>query len=58
MPAHGVIDTTLCDKVLLMTCGSPVVFQGPVHSTNKTDSHNMTAIFLKVTFKTITLTHF
>ena len=55
---RGVLDTTLCDKV----CQSPVTGQWfyrgtPFSSTNKTDRHGITEIFLKVTLNTINQTY-
>ena len=51
----GVLDTRLCDKVCqwLATgrCFSPGI---PVSSTNKTDSHDITAILLKAALNTMT----
>jgi hypothetical protein len=54
---HGVLDTTLCDKVFeWLAAGrwfSPGIL---VSSTNKTDRHDITEILLKVVLNTITLT--
>jgi hypothetical protein len=53
---RGVLATALCDKVCqwLAACQgfSPGI---PVSSTNKTDSHDITEILLKVALNTITL---
>jgi hypothetical protein len=46
-----VLDTTLCDKSLLVTCD-----RSEVLSTNKTDHHDITEILLKAALNTITLT--
>ena len=54
---HGVLDTTLCDKVFeWLAAGrwfSPGIL---VSSTNKTDRHDISEILLKVVLNTITLT--
>jgi hypothetical protein len=52
---RGVLDTTLCDKVsdLQQVCG---FLRGLVSPTNKTDSHDIAEILLKVALNTITLT--
>ena len=56
---RGVLDTTLCDKSLSLTCDRFVVFSDtPVSSTNKTDCHDITEIFLKMALNTITLNSF
>ena len=48
----GVLDTTLCDKVLLVTCGRLVIFtRYSGFSTNKTDRHDIAEILLKLTLK-------
>jgi hypothetical protein len=52
---RGELDSTLCDKVcqrLAQVCGFVQAFS----SINKTDSHNITEIFLKVALNIITLT--
>jgi hypothetical protein len=47
----GVLDTTLCDQVCQwLSSGTPI------SSTNKTDSHNIIEILLKVAFNTINQT--
>jgi hypothetical protein len=46
---QGVLDTTVCDKVCPLLVAEPWCSLGtPVSSTNKTDSHNITGILLKV----------
>jgi hypothetical protein len=51
---RGVLDTTLCDKVLSVTCRGLWFYPGTlVSSTNKTDCHDITEILLKVVFNTI-----
>ena len=50
---RGVHDTTLCDKVDLVTCAG---WWFPASSINKTDCHDITEILLKVALTTITLT--
>ena len=53
---RGVIDTTLCDKVLQWpTTGQWFSLGTPVSSTNKTGCHVITEILLKVALNTITL---
>ena len=53
---RGVLDTTLCDS-LLLTCDRSVSFPGtPVPYTNKTDHHDITEIVLIVTINTINQT--
>ena len=51
---RGILDTTLCDIGLSMTCDRSVF--SPVTSTNKTDHHKITELLLKVALNTITLT--
>jgi hypothetical protein len=41
---RSVLDTTLCDKVLSLTCDRSVVFS---EYTNKTDSHDIIEIFVE-----------
>jgi hypothetical protein len=54
----GVLDTTLCDKVVQWLAAGQWFSPGtPVFSTNKTDHHDVTEILLKVTLNTITLTY-
>jgi hypothetical protein len=49
------IDTTLCDKVCQwLATGRWFSLDTPVSSTNKTDSHDITEIWLKVALNTIT----
>ena len=48
---RGVLDTTLCDKSLSVSCDRSVV-----SSTNKTDWHDITEIFLKVVLNIINQT--
>jgi hypothetical protein len=51
---RGVLDSTLCDKVCQWLTTSRWLSPGtPVSSTNKTDRHDITEIFLKVTLNTI-----
>ena len=50
---QGVLNTILCGKSLI---GRWFSLGFPVSSTNKTDCHYMTEIFLKVALNTITLT--
>jgi len=51
---RGVLDTTLCDKVCQwLTTGRLFSPGTPVSSTNKTDSHDITEILLKVELNTI-----
>ena len=53
---RGVLDTTLCDS-LLVTCDRPVGFSGySVSSTNRSDSHYIIEMLLKVALNIITLT--
>jgi predicted transcriptional regulator len=53
-----VLDTTLCDKVLSVTCDRSVVFPDtPVSSTNKTDCHDIAEILLKVVLNNINQTN-
>ena len=56
---ESVLDTTLFNiKSLSVTWGWSVFSQGTlVSSTNKTNRHDITGIFLKVAINTITLTH-
>ena len=54
---RGVLDTTLCDKVvsdLWQVCGFPPC--SPVSFTNKTDRHDITEILLNVALNPTTLT--
>jgi hypothetical protein len=52
---HGVLDTTLCDKVCQLLATGRWFSPGfLVSSTNKTDRHNITEILLKVALNTIT----
>ena len=54
---RGVFDTTLCDKVCyLLAAVRWCSTNTPVSSTNKTDRHDITKIFLKVALYTIPLT--
>ena len=54
----GVLDTTLCDKICQWLAAGQWFSPGtPVTSTNKTDSHDITEILLKVALNTIILTH-
>jgi hypothetical protein len=56
---RGVLDTSLCDKSLSVTCNRSVVFSGtPVSSTNKTELHDIAEILLKVALNTLTHCHF
>ena len=51
---RGVLDTTLCDKVFQWLATSRWFSLGtPVSSTNKTDTHDITAILLEVALNTI-----
>ena len=51
---RGVLDTTLCDKVCQWLATGWWFYPGtPVSSTNKTDSHDITEILLKVPLNTI-----
>jgi len=51
---RGVLDTTLCDKVCQWLAAGRWFSLGiPVSSTNKTDSHDITEILLKVSLNTI-----
>ena len=54
----GVLDTTLCDKVLSSDLRQVGGFSSstPVSTTNKTDRHHITEILLKVTLNTINQT--
>ena len=55
---QGILDTTLCDKLCQWLVEGWWFSQGiPVSSTNKTDRHDITEIFWKVAFNTITLNH-
>jgi len=50
---RAILDTTLCYKVCqLLTTGRWFSQDTPVSSTNKTDNHDTTEIFLKVTLST------
>ena len=52
---RGVLDTTLCDKVCQWRVAGRWFSPGtPVSSTNNTDRHDITEIFLKVALNTIT----
>ena len=53
---RGVLDTTLCDKDCQWLATG--LWFSPVSSTNKTDSHDITEILLKVALNTLTLTLF
>ena len=54
---QGVLDTTLCDKVCQWLVTGGWFSSGTlVSSTNKTDHHDITKIFLKVAINTISLT--
>ena len=54
---RGVLDTTLCNKVChWLVAGRWFSLGTPVSSTNKTDRHDITEIWLKVALDTITLT--
>ena len=54
---RGVHDTTLYDKVCqLLDAGQWLSCGTLVSSTNKTDSHDITEILLKVALNTITIT--
>jgi hypothetical protein len=58
-PAHGVLNTTLCDKICQWLAASRWFSPGTlVSSTNKTDHHNITEILFKVAWNTITLNPF
>ena len=47
LPRWGVLDTTLCDKVCQWLATGQYFSPGtPVSSTNKTDRHDITEIFL------------
>ena len=50
----GVLDTTLCDKVCQLLAAG--LWFSPVSSINKTDSHELIEILLKVALNTIILT--
>jgi hypothetical protein len=53
-PIHGVLDTTLCDKVCeLLVTGQWFSLDPLVSSTSKTDRHNIAEIMLKVALNTI-----
>jgi len=56
---RGVLNTTLCDNSLSVTCGRLVVFSPGtlVSSTNKTVRHDITEVLLKLALNTIPLTH-
>ena len=50
----GVLDTTLCDKICQWLVTGQWFFPGtPVSSNNKTDSHDIAEILLKVALNTI-----
>jgi hypothetical protein len=51
---RGVIDTTLCDRIVT---GRWFSLGTPVSSTNKTSRHDISEILLKVELNTVTLTH-
>jgi hypothetical protein len=52
---RGVLDTTLCDKVCQRLAAGQWFSPGtPVSSINKTDSHDITEILLKVALNSIT----
>jgi hypothetical protein len=54
---RGVLDTTLSDKLCQRhAVGQWLSLGTPVFYTNKTDSHDITEILLKVALNTITLT--
>jgi len=54
---RGVLDTTLCDKVCqLIATGQWFSSGTPVSPTNKTESHDITEILLKVALNIISLT--
>jgi hypothetical protein len=54
---RGVLDITLCDKNLSVSCDRAVVFPGtPVSSINKIDRHDIAEILLKVALNTTTIT--
>ena len=54
---RGVLDATLCDEVCQWLAAGWWFSPGsPVSSTNKTDSHDIHEILLKVVLNTITLT--
>ena len=56
-PLRDLLDTTLWDTVLSVTCGSSVGFPvTAISSTNKSDGQNIIEILLKVVSKTISLT--
>ena len=56
---RGVLNTTLCDKVCQWLVAGWWFFPGnPVSATNKTDSHDITEILLKVALNTIKPTIF
>jgi hypothetical protein len=51
---RGVLDTTLCDKVVMRLATGPWFSPGtPVSSINKTDRHDIIEILLKVVLNTI-----
>jgi hypothetical protein len=55
---RGVLDITLCDKNLSVSCDRAVVFPGtPVSSINKIDRHDIAEILLKVALNTINQTY-
>ena len=54
---RGVLHTTLCDKSLSVACSRSWFSLGtPISSTSKTDSHDITEMWLKMALNTITLT--
>ena len=56
-PAHGGVYSIQCDKVCQSLATGRRFSQGTlVSSTNKTDSHDITEILLKVALNTITIT--
>jgi hypothetical protein len=52
----SVLDTTLCDKVCQWLVTGCFSLDTPVSSTNKTDRHDITEIWLKVALNTINQT--
>jgi hypothetical protein len=55
-PGHGVLDTTLCDKVGQWLAAGLCFFPGTlVFSTNITDHNDIIEILLKVTLNTIAI---
>ena len=47
----GVLDATLCDEELSVTCSMSM--DSPISSTNKTECHYITEILLKVTLSRV-----